>query len=995
MGFQSGINPYAAPMGQPMGHGNMSPMAGQHLSPQPWSQTMPYNSGIAPRDSGWHGGNTNRGWGNTGDFGYGLQGPGMMDSRTHMTPSPQFPPGWQDQRYGGTQGMQYPSQQMNPQGFGGASQGFSDYHGFSGDAAVSATQGSEARGNLDPKISQAKNDGREGLRKQRTVDKKKISLVKEKSKGPDAERKKSLGSPKKKKQNKSRGASPTKPSASYTRKDSQESEVITTCSEDLVDSKRNEIDEDPVARAAFKDFYRQFREKERRSFKEGEEFAKKTLAENTLPEIVRWRVHLELADLAKRSNKIAEARQLYQRVCELQPYASQGWLEYSKLEEECGHLNRCAKILKNGLEYCEYSESLLTRAIKHAEKMGNLDMARQLLARLKHVGIEKVWRSVLEGALLEARAGNTLMARRVLKYLMHHVPWYGPLYLEAYRLERDQGRLDEALAIVEKGLRSIPRYGPLWFGAFRLCEALDMSKKAYHLPRTTALLRRATNNISRELVWKIHLDAAQIFERAATCLCDENDELSLDKELNICRKRFAMTASSCPPNLSWKVWLASGRMELSAGHPERARALFLRAHQVVPEKGRAVTLLECARLEEFVGNIELARAILSRSRLVATSDWKIWLESVLLEVRSGYPLRAIELARRALVNHSGTGRLWACLVQLRHYDLGEEAQFNSLKRALMAVPKSGEVWCEGGRIHLNPFSNTFDLTEARRHLFFATRFTPQYGDSFLETMKLEILEEWIAPVALNMWQVLQPAFLKRLSEDKAGDSDAILADVVQTAARKILDARSLLSDEDGCAPDEEEAAADTHLLLSLRRVLTSEGARTAMDNSDLELRCSNADPNYGLLWFHSRNGPIDTARTVIARGREIMIGEVISSAHLYIAAMVRRYAIITTLRHQNHLELPNGGGSKNTEVIDTDGLEELEALLDSRLRAAPSLENMLQPGKEIAGTVLLESSVTASDFVTGYVELNKYSPLQTLSLRARRKALFGSDALFS
>jgi hypothetical protein len=54
---------------------------------------------------------------------------------------------------------------------------------------------------------------------------------------------------------------------------------------------------------------------------------------------------------------------------------------------------------------------------------------------------------------------------------------------------------------------------------------------------------------------------------------------------------------------------------------------------------------------------------------------------------------------------------------------------------------------------------------------------------------------------------------------------------------------------------------------------------------------------------------------------------------------------------------------------------------------------MLQSGEEISSTVLLESSVTGSDFVTGFVELNK--PLETLSLHARRKALFGSDALFS
>lgn len=45
----------------------------------------------------------------------------------------------------------------------------------------------------------------------------------------------------------------------------------------------------------------------------------------------------------------------------------------------------------------------------------------------------QVWRTVLEGALLEARSGNTDVARKVLKYLMTHVPWYGPIYYEAFR----------------------------------------------------------------------------------------------------------------------------------------------------------------------------------------------------------------------------------------------------------------------------------------------------------------------------------------------------------------------------------------------------------------------------------------------------------------------------------------------------------------------------------------------------------------------------------
>ena len=82
---------------------------------------------------------------------------------------------------------------------------------------------------------------------------------------------------------------------------------------------------------------------------------------------------------------------------------------------------------------------------------------------------------------------------------MHHVPWYGPLYLEAYKLERDSDRPSDALHIVERGLGEIPRYGPLWFGAFRLCEGLDLEESAYDLPRTIEMIERATGSISREL----------------------------------------------------------------------------------------------------------------------------------------------------------------------------------------------------------------------------------------------------------------------------------------------------------------------------------------------------------------------------------------------------------------------------------------------------------------------------------------------------------------
>ena len=71
-----------------------------------------------------------------------------------------------------------------------------------------------------------------------------------------------------------------------------------------------------------------------------------------------------------------------------QRYAAQGWLDWAKMEGERGKLQRSGMILRYGLEFCEFSEPLLTRAIKHEERRGASEdthcsfsaVSRQLLA---------------------------------------------------------------------------------------------------------------------------------------------------------------------------------------------------------------------------------------------------------------------------------------------------------------------------------------------------------------------------------------------------------------------------------------------------------------------------------------------------------------------------------------------------------------------------------------------------------------------------------------
>ena len=56
-----------------------------------------------------------------------------------------------------------------------------------------------------------------------------------------------------------------------------------------------------------------------------------------------------------------------------------------------------------------------------------------------------------------------------------------------------------------------------------------------------------------------------------------------------------------------------------------------------------------------------------------------------------------------------------------------------------------------------------------------------------------------------------------------------------------------------------------HLEINSFRVLVAiakeiDGVIEKLDITHLELRCSNADPKYGKLWFHSRSRPSDTRK---------------------------------------------------------------------------------------------------------------------------------------
>lgn len=429
----------------------------------------------------------------------------------------------------------------------------------------------------------------------------------------------------------------------------------------------------------------------------------------------RWIVLLELADMVRRDGDTEQARQLYKEVVAMKPKKSQCWLEYAKMEEECGNLDQARGILRRGLKQCQMCEALMIRAMKTEEKMGNLAGAHALLAKLKDQPLEKTWRTILEGALMEARCGNTDVARKVFSFLMAKVPWYGPIFQEAFRFEERCEQFDLAIAVLEQGLKENPKYGPLWFSAIRLYERIAPER----LPVT---LQMASEYLLKDLKWKVFFEMAQIREREGNFV--------------EARKAYLTATEFCPSNLEWKIWFGASRTELIAGDFAAARATVEKSLSIVPPKMCPAVLLEQARLEEYIGNVDAARKILADATVTARHEWKVFLETVLLEVRAGDLDAARARVKEALEVHAGTGRLWAVHIQLACGKTLDE-QMELFQHALKEVPKSGEVWCEGARLYMKQGNHA----EARKCLANAAQFTPQYGDSFIEYLRNELLEK--------------------------------------------------------------------------------------------------------------------------------------------------------------------------------------------------------------------------------------------------------------
>jgi hypothetical protein len=189
-----------------------------------------------------------------------------------------------------------------------------------------------------------------------------------------------------------------------------------------------------------------------------------------------------------------------------------------------------------------------------------------------------------------------------------------------------------------------------------------------------------------------------------------------------------------------KLLLTAIEIELVYGNDSLAPTLTSWALRITPGKSRPAVYILCAKVSEFDGDPEGAHRLFRQAGTDYWAEWRVFLEFAQCFLHQADITQAIAVLDEGLRTHPGSGRLWAVRVQLEAF-ASLDGQVVALKKAVEAVPKSGEVWCEAARMALNPLSPFLNLAAARKYLEFASRFTPQHGDSLIEMVRVDLLEK--------------------------------------------------------------------------------------------------------------------------------------------------------------------------------------------------------------------------------------------------------------
>lgn len=395
----------------------------------------------------------------------------------------------------------------------------------------------------------------------------------------------------------------------------------------------------------------------------------------------------------KKSCRITRARTIFVELVVRYARNVQVWLEFCRLEMECGEYSNARVVLETASTQHPNNELLLQKRLRVEERLRSVENVIIIINELQFMDTQKSMKILVEGIGILAKLGYEKMAFEFSQNISTTSKYFtGNLYLEMMLGEQRSGSMKTLMKMIDNALVLFPKYGPLWFFCFNLTEHLrqlqwnkESMLELISVESMEQNAQLARDSLTVDILWKVFLLRVEYWYRACIFLrqftFDNVRSLArphaqptrltelVEAELYISHRvnrNMAYCVQTCPPNLLWKMYMTIGRYTCLLGYRQLGRKLLQRAFRLSPVKSRHAVILEYSKLEYCALHLPTSIGLLNYGITLFPSEWKLLLERIQQLVLKEQYSEALRLNIDALKKHIGAGRLWSSYIHIVH-----------------------------------------------------------------------------------------------------------------------------------------------------------------------------------------------------------------------------------------------------------------------------------------------------------------------------------------
>ena len=224
----------------------------------------------------------------------------------------------------------------------------------------------------------------------------------------------------------------------------------------------------------------------------------------------------------KREGFPRRARIVFLDLASEQPLFIPVWIEFYRMEIECGEYLSAHLILKSALAYHPKNELLLQKLIKVDEKLMDVASLMYTVEELVQMDTQKSLRTAMEGVASLARLGYRQFAASVYERVINNPRFsLGNFFLEFMNFEKHCGWYYELLRLSQTALQRYFKYGPLWFYCFTLIEHYytlmwrrDVVANRVDCRVYDEYMKKAVGCLTNDILWRVFFVQIQFCNRA-------------------------------------------------------------------------------------------------------------------------------------------------------------------------------------------------------------------------------------------------------------------------------------------------------------------------------------------------------------------------------------------------------------------------------------------------------------------------------------------------